>query len=108
MAKMHSFAALPHERTAGRCLKALEEAGLVAWVHRVRRIKEVVAGGMVRVVRSSNSYDFPPAIHTDRQNDGGTRIPDLRSPLAPAAPGRFDPRVALAQLKAMTTTASWG
>jgi hypothetical protein len=50
------------ERTVGRCLQALEEVGLVAWVHRIRRIKES-SGALVstwRVERTSNSYDFPP------------------------------------------------
>jgi hypothetical protein len=98
-----------HERTAGRCLQALEEAGLVGWIHRLRRIKEVVGGGLVRVVRvvrSSNSYDFPPAIHTDRQNDGGTSNPDLRSDLTPAAPIVFEPRAAWAGLRDQLTPPS--
>lgn len=106
-----------HERTAGRCLQALEEAGLVGWIHRLRRIKEHVGGVMLRrVVRTSNSYSFPPiaktadipAIHSDRQNRGGTSNPDPTKALAPAAPIVFDPRNPAAGLRAMTTSSSWG
>jgi hypothetical protein len=97
-------AAGAHERTVGRCLTALEEAGLVGWIHRLRRIKEHVGGALVRrVVRSSNSYSFPPitktsespAIHTDGQNRGGTSNPDSSKSFAPAAPIEIDPTTPL-------------
>jgi hypothetical protein len=48
-------------RTCGRCLTDLEQCGLVAWVHRIRRVVERVQGVLVRrVVRTSNAYSFPP------------------------------------------------
>jgi hypothetical protein len=79
------------ERTVGRCLAALEDVGLVAWIHRVRRIKETVAGALVtRVVRTSNSYNFPsiknPAFSSNGQNGRGTTIPDSKITITPAAP----------------------
>jgi hypothetical protein len=53
------------ERTVGRCIADLEEVGLVGWVHRIRRVRELVGGVLVRrVVRTSNSYSFPPIAET--------------------------------------------
>lgn len=99
-----------HERTAGRCLAALEDVGLVGWIHRIRRVKEVVGGALLRVVRTSNAYSFPPiakaAENTDRQNGGGTRIPDPTKSLAPAAPVVFDPRNPMAALRALVSSPS--
>lgn len=77
------------ERTVGRCLPDLEAAGLVRWVHRIRRMRERVAGlfgamaGDWRVVRTSNAYDFPlcakqkPALSVGGHSVLGTRNPDL-------------------------------
>jgi hypothetical protein len=80
-------------RTVGRALPDLEAAGLVKWVHRIRRVREAVAGlGGIgatdwRVVRTSNSYDFPlcakqKPVEADKGHfDRGTRNPDLFSPI---------------------------
>jgi len=76
------------ERTVGRCLPDLEAAGLITWSHRIRRVRERVAGlgaglwAMVwRVVRSSNCYAFPDTGHFDRGTE--IQIHSLDSP-APA------------------------
>jgi len=86
------------ERTVGRCIAALEDVGLVAWIHRVRRIKEAVGGALAwRVVRTSNSYNFPsiknPAFSSNGQNGRGTTIPDSTIVIAPAAPIETDPEL---------------
>jgi Helix-turn-helix domain len=77
------------ERTVGRCLPDLEAAGFVRWVHRIRRVRERVAGlagiGATdwRVVRTSNAYDFPlcakqkPAIADTGHLSRGTSNQDL-------------------------------
>jgi hypothetical protein len=78
------------ERTVGRCLSDLERLGLVTWKHRLRRVRETVAGlpgiGATdwRVMRWSNAYSFPlarlaPAIHDERHSGSGTRI-QIHSP----------------------------
>jgi alkylated DNA nucleotide flippase Atl1 len=52
-------------RTVGRCLPDLEALRFVAWVNRIKRVREQVAGlpgiGATswRVTRTSNAYDFP-------------------------------------------------
>jgi hypothetical protein len=75
------------QRTVGRCLPALEAAGLVTWVNRIQRIRERVPGlggiwaTVWRVKRTSNAYDFPlvskkTVVSVDKgQNCRGTRIP---------------------------------
>lgn len=50
--------------TVYEALKALEEAGILTWVHRIRRVRETVTDlfgrreGRWRVLRTSNSYAF--------------------------------------------------
>jgi hypothetical protein len=88
-------------RTCGRCLKALEAVRLVTWAHRLLRVAEPAAGlpGLWvttwRVIRTSNSYDFPliaknPGIPTDGQNVRGSAGGIFVSSLAPAAPLAID------------------
>ncbi len=76
-----------HPRTVGRALPALEAAGLLTWVHRIKRVRERVAGlggiwaATWRVIRTSNAYDFPSIAKQTRafldkgQKGGGTTIP---------------------------------
>jgi hypothetical protein len=77
-------------RTVGRCLPGLERLGLIAWIHRLRRLREPVAGlpgvGATdwRVVRTSNAYRFPlarlaPDFATKGHSVLGTGIPELFS-----------------------------
>jgi hypothetical protein len=50
--------------TVAEALKALEDAGILSWVHRVKRVREPVPdllgnnGWRWRVLRTSNSYAF--------------------------------------------------
>jgi hypothetical protein len=52
--------------TVGEAIKALEKAGLLTWVNRIKRVREYASGlfgtdaatGRVRVVRTSNGYAF--------------------------------------------------
>jgi hypothetical protein len=82
-------------RTVGRALPDLERLGLIAWAHRLRRVREPVAGlpgiGATdwRVMRWSNAYSFPaarlaPAIPAEGHFGSGTRIQNL----FPTAPER--------------------
>ena len=54
-----------HPRTVGRALPALEAAGLLTWVNRIKRVRERVEtisgiwAATWRVIRTSNAYDFP-------------------------------------------------
>jgi hypothetical protein len=76
-------------RTVGRCLPALELLGLVTWANRLKRVRERLADlsgvwtATWRVVRTSNTYDFPaikkaarPAVSSKGQGAPGTPIPD--------------------------------
>jgi hypothetical protein len=90
-------------------LKALERAGVLSWVNRIKRVRG--DNGSVRVVRTSNGYqlkDPRPAVIASSEWRTGTESQASALYFAPAAPGRFDPRVALAELKAMTTSPGWG
>lgn len=50
--------------TVAECLKALEDAGILSWANRLVRIRERcedlfgVMGSRVRVIRTSNAYEF--------------------------------------------------
>lgn len=80
-------------RTVGRALPALEAAGLITWVNRIRRLRERVPGlgelwaTIWRVMRTSNAYDFPPitkqsfAFPDKGQNGRGTEDQVLNSDL---------------------------
>jgi Helix-turn-helix domain len=52
------------EATVKTAVNALEAAGLLSWVNRIKRVRETVAGlfgetvGRVRVIRTSNAYRF--------------------------------------------------
>ncbi len=74
-----------HTATVGRVLPALERVGLISWVNRLVRVRERVDLGRgvvrwnVRVVRTSNAYDFPqarktPAIPRKAHDARGTNI----------------------------------
>lgn len=83
-------------RTVGRCLPALERLGLVTWAHRLRRVREAVAGlpgiGATdwRVMRWSNAYSFPlarlaPGFPDEGHFGSETRVQNLL-PIAPTRP----------------------
>jgi DNA-binding FadR family transcriptional regulator len=61
--------------TVAEALKALEDAGVLTWVHRVKRVREPCPdllgddGWHWRVLRTSNAYNFrDPSPSADRQN----------------------------------------
>ncbi len=108
-------------RTVGRCLPDLERLGLIAWIHRLRRLREPVAGlagiGATdwRVVRTSNAYSFPlarlaPAFSTEGHCDRGTWNKNLFSmqPNSREAVGPLDETLdlALARSRAATSAGS--
>ncbi len=76
--------------TVGEAIKALEAAGLMTWVNRLKRVRERCAdllggdGWRWRVMRTSNAYEFsdPGGADADRpasksENRGGTADQDL-------------------------------
>lgn len=78
--------------TVAEALKALEEAGILSWVHRIKRVREPCPdllgdnGWRWRVLRTSNSYAFKdPSPASDRPNSSksekptGTPIQDFSS-----------------------------
>jgi alkylated DNA nucleotide flippase Atl1 len=94
-------------KTVGRALTALERAGLISWVNRIRKVRESVPGlGEIgawiwRVVRTSNSYGFPaiakkPCASPDKGQKGrGTKNPDSNPSLL-ASLDRLKKRVGVA------------
>ena len=68
--------------TVAEALKALEDAGVLTWVHRIKRIREPCPdllgadGWRWRVLRTSNSYAFTdPAPVGDRSNSSKSDFP---------------------------------
>jgi DNA-binding MarR family transcriptional regulator len=90
--------------TVAEAIKALEDAGLLTWVNRLKRVRERCkdlfghSGSLVRVIRTSNGYRFnDPKGAADRgfpsKSDfpSGTPIQVLYSSVAPPAPPPLDP-----------------
>jgi hypothetical protein len=46
--------------TVGEAIKALEQAGILTWCHRIRRVRvaDEITGWRWRVLRTSNAYEF--------------------------------------------------
>ena len=69
--------------TVAGALRALEEAGVLSWVHRLKRVREPCPdllgdnGWRWRVLRTSNSYAFTdPSPAADRPNSSKSEYPD--------------------------------
>ena len=106
--------------TVYEAIKALEEAGLLSWVHRLTRIRERgpdlfgVWANRWRVIRTSNAYHFndpkgggrPDALENSSKSEfpSGTRNQDTSSLDKPSSPTPLDPDrpldAALLRLKA--------
>ena len=58
--------------TVAECIKALEDAGILSWVHRLVRVRERCEdlfghmGSRVRVIRTSNAYHFRDPLMAQR------------------------------------------
>jgi CRP-like cAMP-binding protein len=68
--------------TVAEALKALEDAGVLSWVHRIKRVREACPdllganGWRWRVLRTSNSYAFKdPSPASDRPNSSKSEKP---------------------------------
>jgi hypothetical protein len=68
--------------TVAEAIKALEDAGILSWVHRVKRVRERVSdllgdnGWRWRVLRTSNAYAFTdPSPAADRPNSSKSEKP---------------------------------
>ena len=83
--------------TVAEAIKALEDAGILTWVHRLRRVHERVVnlfgegvhGQRSRVFRTSNGYRFaePPDVESSKSEDkSGTEGQELFSSLATTVP----------------------
>ena len=85
--------------TVAEAIKALEDAGLLTWVNRLKRVRERCrdlfghSGSLVRVLRTSNGYRFnDPKGEAERGSPSksdfpsGTPIQDFSSSTAPHAP----------------------
>jgi DNA-binding MarR family transcriptional regulator len=83
--------------TVAEAIKALEDAGLLTWVHRLKRVHERVVnlfgegvhGQRSRVERTSNGYQFaaPPDVQSSKsENKSGTAGQELFSSLATTVP----------------------
>jgi DNA-binding transcriptional ArsR family regulator len=100
--------------TVGEHIKALEDAGLLTWVNRLVRVRERCEdlfghmGSRVRVIRTSNGYQFRDPLPTEGGQAAGlfghsskSEIPsgnsnqDSISSLAPPAPPQIDPSTEL-------------
>jgi len=90
--------------TVAEALKALELAGVLSWVHRLKRVSERCTdlfghmGSRVRVIRTSNGYQFNDPKHaafkgfpskSDFQSE--TSNQDSLSSFTPPAPREIDP-----------------
>ena len=71
--------------TVAECIKALEDAGILSWVNRLVRVRERCEdlfghwGSRVRVIRTSNGYQFndpnPPARPVSLENSSKSDFP---------------------------------
>jgi DNA-binding MarR family transcriptional regulator len=90
--------------TVGEAIKALEDCGLLSWVHRIVRIRDRSAdlfGHLVnrwRIIRTSNGYWFidpkgaeSKGLPSNTEFPSGTSIQDSISSLDPPAPPIIDP-----------------
>src|SRR5271157_664911 len=93
--------------TVAECIKALEDAGILTWVNRLVRVRERCEdlfdhwGSRVRVIRTSNGYQFndpkPPARPISLGNSSksdfpsGTSIQESISTIQPPTAADFDP-----------------
>jgi hypothetical protein len=74
--------------TVAEALKALEDAGVLSWVHRIKRVRELCPdllgdnGWRWRILRTSNAYNFcDPASRNSSKSDfqSGTPTQDFSS-----------------------------
>jgi hypothetical protein len=83
--------------TVAEAIQALEAAGLLSWVHRLKRVSVRIAGRIgwhVKVVRTSNGYqlaDPPDVSASESEIKPGTEGQDSTSSAAKAAPIILDP-----------------
>lgn len=90
--------------TVAEAIKALEEAGLLTWVNRIKRVRERCQdlfgrfGTCWRVIRTSNGYRFndpkgaaSKGFPSKSDFQSGTTIQDSISILTPPAPPPIDP-----------------
>jgi hypothetical protein len=93
--------------TVAESIKALEDAGLLTWVHRLVRVRERCEdlfgkwGSRTRVIRTSNGYRFcdpiagsnaaRSSLSSKSEFPSGTRIQDSISSTIAPAPSGFDP-----------------
>jgi hypothetical protein len=99
-----------HRDTVAEAIKALEAAGVLSWVNRIKRIGEIspdMFGQRIRktrVVRTSNGYQFHDpqpskvptsvAVLSKSENASGTSIQELIPLTAPAITAKFtDPEL---------------
>jgi hypothetical protein len=68
--------------TVAEAIKALEDAGVLSWVHRIKRVREAAPdlfdghGWRWRVIRTSNAYNFrDPKAAVDRSNSSKSEKP---------------------------------
>jgi hypothetical protein len=68
--------------TVAEAIKALEDAGVLTWVHRIKRVREAAPdlfdgqGWRWRVIRTSNAYSFrDPKSAVDRPNSSESEKP---------------------------------
>jgi hypothetical protein len=68
--------------TVAEAIKALEDAGVLTWVHRIKRVRESAPdlfdgyGWRWRVIRTSNAYNFrDPKAAVDRPNSSKSEKP---------------------------------
>ncbi len=93
--------------TVAECIKALEDAGILSWVNRIVRVRERCEdlfghfGSRVRVIRTSNGYQFndpkpsnrPVSLGNSSKSDfpSGTDVQDSISTVRPPTAADFDP-----------------
>jgi hypothetical protein len=91
--------------TVAEAIRALEDSGVLSWVHRIKRVREAAPdlfdghGWRWRVIRTSNAYNFrDPSPAADRPNSSKSEKPTgtpnqdlfpLSAPVIKAAEGRL-------------------
>ena|SRR5208282_5687344 len=85
--------------TVAEALKALEDAGILSWVNRIKRVREPCPGlpgvgaSRVRVLRTSNAYNFrDPGAPDPSKSEKPTGTPNqgFSSPIREERPGHID------------------